>query len=269
MKFVDLDKGIQDWLSSSLVMTIVVELNDKIDALGPEVRVIPGVIRAVVLKNIEPENFILELRKGLPDVANEMLVSITNSVKNRILKPVGSSLNGLYGINIAKIPDSIPVQPSQPVARTTPLATPMPVKPAAPVVQARPTTIAPTAPPPPPIRARVMEMAQVVDLRKPARIAPVTQPAPLETPASVVPAAQTMRIEGSFGAGNQRTATGSNTMNTNQPTNSAATKKPEGESEVLDAKREFGLAEVIPKPPDPQEIEVYQDEHPVVDKSVD
>jgi hypothetical protein len=78
-----------------------------------------------------------------------------------------------------------------------------------------------------------------------------------------------MKIEGSFGSGNQRAATGSNAMNTNQPTSSAATKKPEGESEVLETKREFGLAEVIPRPPAPQEIEAYQDEHPVVDKSVD
>jgi hypothetical protein len=269
MKFVDLDKGIQDWLGSSLVMTIVVELNEKIDALGPEVKVIPGAIRSLVLKNIEPEQFLLELKKGLPDVANAALVEIANSVKNRILKPVGSSLSGLYGINIAKIPDSMPVQPSQPVARTTPLAAPMPVKPAAPAVQARPTTITPTAPPPPPIRARVMEMAQVVDLRKPARLDPAKPAASTATSAPAVRAAQTMKIEGTFGAGNQQAATGSNAMNTNQPTNSVATKKPEGESEVLDAKKEFGLAEVIPKPPDPQEIEVYQDEHPVVDKSVD
>lgn len=119
MKFEELDKKIQDWLSSELITGIIIQLNDQLGTVGPEVRVIPQTTRLLVTGGLKPELFAQQLKKGLYFVEDKDITTTATSIKERILKPIATPLKSLYGIDISKVVVTPPPPPdNRPGART-------------------------------------------------------------------------------------------------------------------------------------------------------
>lgn len=247
---------IRDWILSDTVDGIIQELFTRHPTLkSPQRRAIPQIITAIPLRLIKPEQFFPTLteRFKFPALIAD---DITKTVKARIFDPIKTSMLEVYGINT----DDILKKPTSATARTMPIEKPV-IKPPVAVPTQTPR---PVGPPPPPVpKARVMEMSQVIDVRKPVTTAATTKAtAPsVAKQTSPTPTAQTMKIEGDFSAGGPAKAVAP----APKPAGPVVASKPAGESDVLETKKEFGLAEAVPKPPQPQEIEKYEDHHPVVE----
>ncbi len=250
---------IKEWLGSDTVFDITQELNTRFKLTGWRKPMIAFTVTKIIIKKIPADAFVKTL-VGQGGLSERDALEIASVIKSRVLEPVKTSLLDWGGIDISKI--LTPATAAPVAARTMPIEKPV-VKPVTAPQQS--AQRAPTPPAVPMPKARVMEMAKVIDVRKPQAVASATKPA-ITNPKSAVPipTAQTMKIEGDFSAG----ASALRTTNSEAQVAVAAKpaeKKATGESSVLETKKEFGLAEIVPKPPTPQEIEKYEDHHPVVD----
>jgi hypothetical protein len=243
--FNSLHKAVHDWLTSDTVFNIVSAINTKHDLVGDELRAVSGALVGIATGVIPPEQFVKYLEKKLPFLSDTEILDLSEELRRRVLKQIQATLHSVYGIDIEKIPTVL----SPKVApRTMNLEKPAPAAPHTPL----PPRVTPVVPERP--KARVMEMASVVDLRRPAA-APQNTPAAPATPRM---GAQTMEIQGrSFSP-----ATGAGTP----PTHSAAGQKTPAtpqEKAVLESEKPFGLAESVPTPPAVHDVMKYQDEHPM------
>jgi hypothetical protein len=241
--FGSLNKAVHDWLTSDTVFSVVLSLNEKHDLMGEETRAISGALVGIATGAIPPEQFVKYLEKKLPFLSDAELLELSEELRRRVLKQIQATLRGVYGIDIEKIPTSI--QPKV-APRTMDIQ-----KNAAPTHTPAAARVMPAVPERP--KARVMEMATVVDLRRPA----AAQKAPVSTPAATRPNAQITEMQsGSLSA--------PKTVSAGAPL-PAAPKPPltPKEKEVLESEKPFGLAESIPKPPVVEGVVKYQDEHPM------
>ena len=252
--FATLQKGIQDWLKSDIVTDVIITLNERYGAFGSEVRILPRLITRVSVGMTPPELFTKELGHYLAFLEPADAARLAFEVKSRIFKPIHAALKAGYDIDTDKIITVVP--PATPVARTMKLeSTPAPKPPTPPAVRQIP--VAPRAPAVPQPKARIMEIQHVIDLRKPSPQAASTPVKKVASPVPPAPAARTMEMSQSS------VAKPTTPVASAKPT-TPAPKKPAEESKVLESEKPFGLAEAIPKPPAPQEIEKYHDEHPEV-----
>lgn len=179
MKFEELDKKMRDWLTSETVTGIIVELNDKFDTIGPEVKIIPQAIRALVTDSLKPEQFTEKLRADLFFLSAQDIAKIVITVKDRVLKPIAGPMKSILGIDINKIPNEVqrPAAPTAKVIKMEKIVQP-PVNPS-PVSQQKP----PASDWQPTPKARVMEFSKVTDIK-----APVGKKIPVRTePAAPTP----------------------------------------------------------------------------------
>ncbi len=252
---------IRDWLTSDTVDGIIEELFKRYSTFtNDQQKSIPLIITWLPLRRIKANQTISTLinRFKIDLAAAE---DIAKTLEHRVFEPVKTGMLETYGIVVADM-----LQKPGIAARTMAIETPTNKPVVAPKPQAsRP----PAAPVPPPLKARITEMGQMIDLRRPVlRSSSYAGQAPAAANAAgkstvPVPAAQTMKIEGDFSAGGPKQPAPTEAKSASS---SSAPKKPEGEHDTLETKKEFGLAEAIPKPPQPQEIEKYEDHHPAVEK---
>lgn len=270
--FESLAEGVRDWITSDAAGQIIEELNVRHSVDDGAIIVIPRLITRLLTGMLDPENLHPALKYYLPLLNPRQIADIAISVKNRLLKPIGNSLKGLYAIDIERI-QTAPL-PETPTARTMTIES----KPDRPVQPpSRPTPV-PQSSQAAPLKARVMEMApHVIDLRR----TPTTTKKPEGKPASFAagagsrPEMRTMAIQPGTGF------TGGKPSETPMKKAAAPTgtdNKNEGEATVLEARRPFGLAEAEPEPPTQQpaktnpdkaspskELTKYHDEHPMVE----
>lgn len=249
--FDELPQGVRDWVGSDAAGAIIVELNDRAHLDGGFLRVTPRLITRLLLGMLAPEDFQAALSYYLPLTEPKIIGDLSLGVKNRILKPIANSLTGLYAIDIEKII----THPTAPVARTMKLeGVPAPLS--KPTVA--PRVIVPAVPT---IKARVTEMQHVIDLRPPEKRETALAGAQrANPPAAAGPKATITEMARPFTA----PADAPEAAATTKP--APTEKKPDVQANVLEAQRPFGLAEVVPKAPAPQEIERYADQHPAVEK---
>jgi hypothetical protein len=266
-EFDDLPQGVRDWLGSNDVGVVIVELNKRNKVDGGGLVVIPRLITRLLVGMLDAQDLNQALTYYLPDLGPQQIADIALTVKTRILKPVASSLKGLYGIDIERI--AIKPLPVGPTVRTMKLeAQPKPAAAAPPKPTGTPVQTASAAP-----KARVMQMANVVDLRKPAPVQPAAAPRPVPVPKA--PAARTTQMKPSAPAPKPQPVAPISTVPPKQKDSSE-------EAEVIEAAKPFGLAETVPLPPKPvppvapaqplpapapapaeHELVTYQDEHPM------
>lgn len=250
---------IKEWLGSDTVFDVTQELNARFKLTGDRKPMIAFTVTKILIKKIPIGAFVKTLvsQGGLSE---RDALEIASVIKSRVLEPVKTALLDWGGIDISKI--LTPATAEAVVARTMPIEKPVvnPVMVAQRPAQRAPAPAAASMP-----KARVMEMAKVIDVRKPSATSAAAKPTttPLKS-AAPIPTAQTMRIEGDFSAG--ASALRTDRSEARAPVSAKpAEKKAAGESSATETKKEFGLAEIAPKPPAPQEIEKYEDHHPVVE----
>lgn len=298
-QFDKLDKGIREWLQSDTVFQIVFDLNKKIGAFGSELACIPSAIVNIATGLRKPEEFFVELSKGLPYLDDKDIEQVATSIKQRVLTPIKALLKNKQGIEVSLVSTTRPETkftahtmkieraPAPPPAATTTKMAATPPPPPRPVPAPQPAPTARVIQPEIP-KVRTMQMANVIDLRRPmSSTVPTAPAAAAKTQQAGGPTAQTMKMEGTLGSSaNRPVSTGSTSAPTKEsPANSP--KKVEGEHDVLEAEKPFGLAEAVPVAPSqpapaapapaaqpkasapaqpPHEIVEYHDEHPAVDK---
>lgn len=261
-----LDKGVQDWLQSDTVFQIVFELNKKANAFGNELACIPKAIVSIATGKQKPEELFNEISRGLPFLNDKDVAEIAATIKQRIFTPIKTALKNKQGIDISLLSTSrtetkitahtmkiervqVPTA-AQPVRTAQVMQTAAPIAPPKPVAQPVVNQAAPAAAAPIP-KARVVEMAHVIDLRRPmSSTVPAAPTASVAKPAATSgTSAQTMKIEGSFGAGAVKPAAAAQQPTAPKAAPSSA-QKPAGESATLEAQKPFGLAEAVPRAPE-------------------
>ena len=242
--FESLAPGVRDWVTSSDASSIIIEINDRYKNDGGFAVVIPRLITRLLIGSLAVEEFHRALAYYLPLLNERQVADICLAIKNRILRPVGNSLFGLYAINLerlktAPVPFTLPVPSARVVVAEKTIVRP-------PVPASTPRSV-PVAPPQP--KARIMEMSgNMVDLRRAAGVAQKSTPA-------AVPQARVMEAP--------------------HAVVSPAVKRPAQTTEaaaVLESQRPFGLSESAPVPTaehaapvSPKKAVVpYHDEHPTV-----
>ncbi len=285
MKFEELDKKIQDWLSSELVTGIIVAINEQLNTVGPEVKVIPQTVRSLVTSALKPELFAQQLKKGLFFLEDQDIANAAGAVKERILKPIAAPLKSLYGVDINKLSLTPPPSNNRPTARTmtvegdigkmSPRAQPAPTpKTSAQVLEAqqlRARTMqvegeiiqtqrlaqqqaagqrnAAAANQAGPTRARTMEIQGSFAPVERSPKAAVKNMVDIKKPVSQTPAggaAQVTQIQGSF---TPVTPTANRPASVPTSTSAPMPKKPERGADVLETTTPIDLSEVMPQAP--------------------
>lgn len=120
-KFNALPEGVKLWLSSPEATARVIALNEELNIAGPRLRIIPKLILLLVIKEIDPRDFINELSRelGVPLIDAK---KITDKIEESILRPVRNQLIGA-GIDINLLHALEPGAPSreQPAIETKPM----------------------------------------------------------------------------------------------------------------------------------------------------
>jgi hypothetical protein len=152
--FESLPQPIKDWLTSEQTTLRIIEINKRVDVTGNTLSVIPKLILRLVIKDLNPRNFIDEIRRGL-DVTDETAKTITQEIEQAILRPIAINLRREVGIDINEIysPPTVPTRPApvppMPTVTTPPVPTPVPPRPT-PIPPTIPPASKPSTPPPPP-----------------------------------------------------------------------------------------------------------------------
>lgn len=138
-QFLELPEKVRDWLTSERVTYTIIEINKKLDLFGGLLTVIPNLITKLVTKNLDPKNFIKELRDGL-GLDDDQAQQFGREIVEKILRPIDLPLKET-GVFIGLVYGT-----TRTAAPTTPTQPPPPPKPAVPIP---PVTPAPTPPAPP------------------------------------------------------------------------------------------------------------------------
>lgn len=250
--FKKIPPGLKDWLSSDDVFMIMNEINDGIGLVGTERAVIPRLITRLVIKTMKPSDFQKCLNDYLPIGSSADFQRISQTVHDRILRPVKHLLRSL-DIDIEQIAEPIPaVRTMAMERREQPIAQPKAPQP--------PHPATPTPPPQP--RARTMEIQgggfapvqsggrpQVVDLRAPQVKTEGTTP---------IPKAQEMKME------QVPLTRKASPLTPIAPAEAAkpAPTTPQEKAERIEPVKPIGLSEVVPQPTKHEEVEPYEDHHP-------
>jgi hypothetical protein len=233
-----LDPTIRNWIQSDGVFRTILELNKELGCWGEELSVVPQLIISLCMGEVKPQNFVQEIARGLPFLADSQAEEAAKTIKKKVFYPLSPTFKK-YGLDI----DTLSLSLAQPAlaARETKMESPKPVvKPAGlPAVAPAKAGWQPTPSPEP--KARVMEFAQMTDVKKPY----------------------------SAPGGASQGKAGQAVPKKPEPTVSAA-EKPFGLSETVPqappVKAQPSPAPKPPAPPKPSEgheLTKYQDEHPV------
>ena len=99
--FNSLPRRIKEWLSSEPVSYLIHDINNRFDFKNEKVVIIPNLILYLVVKNLDPLNFLYELSQKL-SINFDQAKKIAGEIEESILKPVKMDLRDI-GINIQMI----------------------------------------------------------------------------------------------------------------------------------------------------------------------
>lgn len=154
-KFEQLPAKVREWLASEEATFIIIELNRRIGLDGVLIEVIPNAITRLVVRELEPREFINDISDGL-GVDWLIAQEIAQDVERRILRPVEIPLRNEVGVDIKAIflakppvtpqPAATPAPSTPPIYRPTPPAGGSPIYRPAPSANSEQAAPAPTAP---------------------------------------------------------------------------------------------------------------------------
>ncbi len=140
IEFKYLPEAVKNWLSSTLITSIILGINRKYGFLetAEKVIVIPGLVLEICTREVDPKETIQKLkdRLGINDFDAK---SIAEEIKTKVLKPIGSSLLRDAAVDIEEITSQLP-----------PPVPPTPVPPSPPSLPSPSISSAPSRPTPPP-----------------------------------------------------------------------------------------------------------------------
>lgn len=124
--FNELPEKIRDWLTSERATYAVVEINKKLEIFGEALRVIPGLITRLVVKQLEPKDFAGELSEKL-GLSNAEAAETAREIFEKILKPIDLQLKevGVFsGLIFARTTQTPPPPPTTSAPTTPTFQTP-------------------------------------------------------------------------------------------------------------------------------------------------
>lgn len=220
----NLDISIKKWIQSDGVFETILALNKELGCWGEELSVISQLIISVSLKEVRPENVAREIAKGLPFLEDKQVEHAATVLKKKVFYPMGPAFKK-YGIDIDKISTTLPA--------------PIVIKPPAPKI------------PSPPV-AREVKL-------EPPKVAPVAKPQitpPKLSNWQAMPKAREMEFAPMTDVRRPFPAPSGASQGKPLP--------PKAPAPAISAPANpFGLSDVAPKNPEPQELVKYQDEHPM------
>lgn len=98
----DLPQGINDWLASETVTTVIMDINRRLNLTGERGKVIAWGVGQLVTKKWAAKNFTSELMRWLK-LSNEMINIATQEIHQKIFKPIAKPLLNDLSININDI----------------------------------------------------------------------------------------------------------------------------------------------------------------------
>jgi len=124
---------IRDWVGSETLTLRIMDLNKRLGFQDWQRAVIPEMIMRLVLKELEPENLIIELSREL-DIDISSAQMIANEIRDSLLKPIATILLNYIGLDLQKIslppsetiaPPKAAVPPTPPIEPVTPPTSPV------------------------------------------------------------------------------------------------------------------------------------------------
>ncbi|OGY56151.1 MAG: hypothetical protein A2Y84_00855 [Candidatus Colwellbacteria bacterium RBG_13_48_8] len=97
----DVPREIRQWLASDPTFIVVERINDRFSFLGDQRAVIPTALSLLVIKELEPSNFIKVLGEKL-GISEERVEPVAFEIKGALLEPIQKQLSD-YGIDIRAI----------------------------------------------------------------------------------------------------------------------------------------------------------------------
>jgi hypothetical protein len=104
-KFLDLPEPIRDWLTSDQATYKVININQKYGFEDDLISVIPSLITRLVVKDLKPEDFQLELERGLY-IDSKTATIILDEISTQILKIVAGQLHNI-GVDLSSLSKGI------------------------------------------------------------------------------------------------------------------------------------------------------------------
>lgn len=112
-KFMSLPEPLRDWLASERVTLAIIEINKRLGLFGILIEIIPTAILRLVVKDLEPKNFIAALIQEL-DIDTPAAAAIAQEIETKILRPVELPLRNQLGVDIKMIYAAAPSNISAP-----------------------------------------------------------------------------------------------------------------------------------------------------------
>ena len=97
-----LPETIKDWMASDQVTVYISEINKKLGLKGEKRRVIPQLVIRLVLKDLEPTNFISELSQAL-SMNPQAAKALTQEIEQKIFNPIAQGLRRDVGVDVKLI----------------------------------------------------------------------------------------------------------------------------------------------------------------------
>ncbi len=128
--FAALPESIQDWLASEQCTIFISEINKKLGIKNEKRRIVPRLIIRLVLKDLEPGDFINELAAAL-NMNDQAAKALAQEIEEKIFNPIALGLRQSIGLDIKLIyfgkpsergPAKLGEMPSQPPQAETPAA---------------------------------------------------------------------------------------------------------------------------------------------------
>ena len=111
LKFEELPKIIQDWLSSLRITYLIMEMNRRYGFKGEQQTAIPYLIYKLTTHEIDPKEFINELSHRL-NISFSAAKGIIQEIEEKVLKPIEMPLRNEVGVDVDLIYSAEPASPS-------------------------------------------------------------------------------------------------------------------------------------------------------------
>jgi len=124
--FEKLPENVRAHLASENITDIVISINQDLDLIGDDIRVIPELITRLVTQQLDTKNFATELKKGISEeIESVKLENAVKRIENEILKPIKSDLENLrIGTTLPTTSAPSVSVPPQVIPNPTPQPTP-------------------------------------------------------------------------------------------------------------------------------------------------
>jgi len=100
--FQALPESLKDWLASDQCTVLISEINKKLGVKEERRRIIPRLLMRLILKDLEPTDFINELAGAL-NMNYQAAKALTQEIEQKVLNPIAAGLKRGVGVDIKLI----------------------------------------------------------------------------------------------------------------------------------------------------------------------